>query len=320
MPTLHPKWIRLLSLVGFFAVCTSALVAGTLLGWVKRSPLMTQALLNEAANTIGIKRTDPFDGKDHLTLLVLGCDADLSRGGKKVLKKYARSDMMMVARLDFAKRRITGLSIPRDTLIAAGKYGEQKINAFHQFGGKELAQEAVENLLPGVAVDRVVILDFEAFQEMVDTVGGVSIFVPKRMKWTDKAAKLYIDLKPGKQVLDGYNAMCFVRYRHGDSDFLRTDRQRDFLMAFKSAVFADPLRLPDVANKGAAVLNNSLSNDEILSLGKFAQDVGNDNIKMGLLPTVEAEGYNLRVDQSKLDATLQEYHLTDGTTRVSLNP
>jgi LCP family protein required for cell wall assembly len=226
----------------------------------------------------------------------------------------------MVARLDFSQNRISGLSIPRDTLVAAGKYGEQKINAYHQFGGKDLAKEAVENLLPGVKVDRVVILDFEAFQDVVNTVGGVEIFVPKRMKWTDKAAKLYIDLKPGKQLLDGYNAMCFVRYRHGDSDFLRTDRQRDFLMAFKAAVFSDPLHLPEVANKGAAVLNNSLSISEIISLGKFTQKIGNDNIKMGLLPTVEAEGYNLRVDQSKLDATLQEFHLTDGTTRVSLIP
>lgn len=316
----HTRWIRLSSFVGLALLCIGALVSGTLMGWAKRSPLMTRALLQGAAETVGIKAADPFEGKDHLTLLVLGCDSDLSRGGKKVLKKYARSDMMMVAKLDFVKNRITGLSIPRDTLSRAGKYGEQKINAFHQFGGKELAQEAVQNLLPGVHIDRVVILDFEAFQDMVNTVGGVEVFVAKRMKWTDKAAKLYIDLQPGKQKLDGYDAMCFVRYRHGDSDFMRTDRQRDFLMAFKAAVVADPLHLPEVANKGAAVLNNSLSNDEILTLGKFAQKVGNDNIKMGLLPTVEVEGYNLRVDQSKLEATLQEFHLTDGPTRVSQLP
>lgn len=316
----RPTWIKLAQMIGLALVCVAALVGGAVAGWMHRSPLVSAAVVSEVESKLGIERADPFAGKDHLTLLVLGCDSDLSPGGRKVLKKYARSDMMMVARIDFASKRITGLSIPRDTLVAAGKYGEQKINAYHAFGGPDLARSAVETLLPGVSIDRAIVLDFDAFQEMVDKVGGVDVFVEKRMKWTDKAAKLYIDLKPGRQKLNGYNAMCFVRFRHSDSDFKRTDRQRDFLMAFRAAVLANPLKLPEVANTGAKVLGDSLTNDEILSLAKFAQSVGSDNIKMGLLPTIESEGYNLKVDSSKLEATLNEYHLTDGTTRLTLNP
>lgn len=316
----RPRWIQIACYASLGVVSAGALIIGTMGGWAKRSPLLTHAIIGELEKKVGIKQVDPFEDKDHLTFLLLGCDSDLSRGGKKVLKKYARSDMMLVARLDFAQKRITALSIPRDTLVAAGKYGEQKINAYHAFGGKDLAREAVEKLLPGVEIDRVVVLDFDAFQDMVNTAGGVELVIAKKMKWTDKAAKLYINLKPGKQKLNGYDAMCFVRFRHSDSDFARTDRQREFLMAFKSAVFANPLRLPDVANKGEAVLGGALNRDEILSLARFSQAVGNDHIKMGILPTIEAENFNLRVDSTKLQGTLQEFHLTDGPTRLTLNP
>ncbi len=307
MPRLTEKQRLWLGRAGYVGLCLwiAALTAGY--AWLNRSPVLKKSIAREISNVVGIEPVDPFVGRDHLTLLILGCDSDLSRGGKRVLKKYARSDMMLVARIDFIQKQVTGISIPRDTLVAAGKYGAQKINAYHAYGGKELAQTAVETLLPAVKVDRVVVLDFDAFQDMVNVVGGVEVNVTKRMKWTDKAAKLYIDLKPGIQKLNGYDSMGFVRFRHTDSDLHRTDRQRQFLMAFKSAVFANPLRLPEVVNKATAVLNGSLTDDEIVALAAFAKSVGNDRIKMGVLPTVEVEGYNLQVDQAKLEATLREY-------------
>ncbi len=311
MSRLNPKQIQILKRFGYAAVCCWVLLIGVSFFWLKQSPVLTKAVTRQVEQAVGIEPADPFEGKDHLTILVLGCDSDLSRGGKKVLKKYARSDMMLVARLDFRSKQITGISIPRDTLVAAGTYGDQKINAYHAYGGKDLAKLAVQTLLPGITIDRVIVLDFEAFQDMVNTVGGVEVNVTKRMKWTDKAAKLYIDLKPGKQKLDGYNAMGFVRFRHTDSDLYRTDRQRQFLLAFKQAVFANPLKLPEVVNKATAVLNGAMTDDELVALADFARQVGNDRIKMGVLPTMAADGYNLRVDQTKLAETLLEYRLTD---------
>ncbi len=304
---------------GYGSLCVAMLGFGIAAGWMKRSPIVQQAFNRKLERAVGVTPVNPFEGSDHLTILLLGCDSDLSRGGKKVLRKYARSDMMMVARIDFGQKLITGVSIPRDTLASAPGYREQKINAFHAFGGKDLAQKAVENLLPGVKIDRVVVLDFDGFKSMVDTVGGVDMFVQKKMKWTDKAGGLYIDLKPGRQKLNGYNAMCFVRYRHGDSDFNRTDRQREFLMAFKQAVMANPLHLPEVANKASDMLLGSLSTVEILSLAEFAQKIGNDNIKMGLLPTLDAGNYNLKVDAKQLEPTLRQYHLLEGDNRLSAN-
>lgn len=314
--TQHPRrrWLGW----GLYALaCVASLAMGAGAGWLARSPLLTEAVTNRVRDAVGIEREKPFSGATDLTLLVLGCDADYTKGGKKIVRKYARSDMIMVVRIDLAKERVTGLSIPRDTLVAAGGRGEQKINAYHSWGGAELAQTAVETLLPGVSVDRVVILDFDAFQEMVDIAGGVEIEVGKRMRWTDKAAKLKIDLKPGLQTLNGYDAMGFVRYRHTDSDMHRMERQRQFLLAFKQAVLANPIRLPDIANKGVEVLNGSLNNSEILALAEFAKQLSDEQIRIGTLPTVDAGSYNLRVDSSKLEETLEEYELIPRTTPIA---
>lgn len=297
--------------------CVVALALGTAGGWLSRSPILAEAVSNTVKDAVGIERENPFETTSHLTLLVLGCDADYTRGGKRIVRKYARSDMMMVVRLDLVTKQVSGISIPRDTLATAGGRGEQKINAFHSFGGAELAQEAVENLLPGVRIDRVIVLDFDAFQEMVDIAGGVEIDVQKRMRWTDKAAKLKIDLKPGLQNLNGYDAMGFVRYRHTDSDMHRMERQRQFMLAFKKAVFANPLRIPEIANKAVEVLNGSLNNEEILSLAEFSKELPDDSIRIGTLPTVDAGSYNLRVDSTKLQETLEEFGLVPTTPSVA---
>ena len=156
------------------------------------------------------------------------------------------------------------------------------------------------------------VLDFDAFQDMVDEVGGVEIDVPKRMKHTDRAAKLFIDLQPGLQVLDGYNAMCFVRYRTGDSDFQRIERQRQFMIAFKDAVARNPLKLPLVANHAKQMIGGALSNRETVFVAKFAREVGSDNIRMGTVPVVDVPGsraYELAVDTNKLYETLVDYNL-----------
>lgn len=298
------KWVGLLSL-GLFSL---VLVAAWL--WVRQSPVLATAVGRKVEEVVGIAPVDPFAGKPALTVLILGCDADYSRGGKRVLRKYARSDMMLVARFDFAAQRVAGLSIPRDTLVAVNGYPEQKINAYHSLGGPDLAKQAVENLL-GLRIDRVIVLDFDAFQRMVDAVGGVEIDVKKRMKWVDRAAKLTIDLKPGKQVLGGYDAMGFVRFRHTDSDLHRTERQRQFLMAFRAAVQKKPFQLPNVINQAAAVVNGAFSPVELVALAEFAQKLGDGQIQMSVVPTFEVQGYNLRVDSKKLTETLTDLAMNE---------
>ena len=303
---------------GFFLFF--ALAIGTFAGWLHQSPTAESIVLQK------FKSTPPQETfkSDAVTLLILGCDEDLAPGGKKVLKKQARSDMMLVVKLDFAKKMVTGVSIPRDTRCQVPGYKSQKINGYHNIAHKgheaELTQTAVEHLLRGVKIDRVVTLDFDHFQELVNLVGGVPITIEKRLKYTDKAGGLFIDLKPGYQNLMGYDAMCFVRFRHGDTDFARQARQKQFLLAFKQQALKDLLKLPQIVNEGEKVLGGGLNSDEIASLALFAKQVPPENIQWGQIPVKDIRGSSdLSVDRKKLPAVLAQYKLIDPANQVAEN-
>ena len=248
---------------------------------------------------------------------MLGCDEDWYFGGKQLIRHQARSDMMLLCRLDFANNRITGISIPRDTLVAANGENEQKINGYH-LKGNEASKTAVETLIPEVNIDKVMALNFDSFKEMIDTVGGVDVYVPKNMNYDDNRGHLHIHLKAGHQHLNGDQAEGFVRFRHSDDDFHRTSRQRDFVLAFKETLKQHWTELGTVADKAVALTGNALTVDQIAYIADFAEKVGSDNIQMGMLPVVDAHdaSYDLRIDEEKTPAVLAQYHFIDNGTNA----
>lgn len=287
--------------MAYSVVLASALVVGTFMGWISQSDVARETL------AITLSKEEPQEAfkKDSLTLLVLGCDEDRAPGGR-VVRENARSDMIMVAKLDFERNLVSGLSIPRDTIVRG-----QKINAYHAIGGKEKSQEVIEDLL-GIKIDRTIVLNYQAFQDMIDLVGGVEVFVPKAMKYTDRRGDLYIDIKQGLQRLDGYDAMGFVRYRKGDSDFVRQERQKEFMLAFKEEVKQHASAAPQLAQKAVELTDNVFTAREMGHLILFGQKVGAENVKMGMLPITEGPGYAVNVDRSKLRDALIEFRLIEG--------
>lgn len=286
-------------------LCLGALGMGTLFSWVGQSKMIT------TISKQVISKTAPkqiFKEKDTLTMLLLGCDEERAPGGKKITVESARSDSMLVLKFDFKQNKLTGVSIPRDLLVAVPGYRSHKINAYHKFGGNDLSKKAVSHVL-GISIDRVISLNTHIFQEMVDMVGGIDINVEKRMKWTDKAGDLYINLHPGFQHLNGYNAMCFVRYRYGDSDHHRQQRQKQFLLAFRDKVAQNVTLLPKLADKAQQIVGDDFSTDEIASLVLFAARLGGENIRMGIVPTYVGGHYWLKIDERKLASTLKEFNL-----------
>jgi LCP family protein required for cell wall assembly len=303
---------KILKSTGYGFFLFAALVVGTAAGWIGQSKVLVDML----KHGVLWKAPEQTFGSDTLTLLILGCDEDLSTGGKRVLKKQARSDMMLIAKLDFKHNMVTGVSIPRDTRCQLPGFKPQKINAYHNIAKKgheaELTEKAVEFLLPGVRIDRVVTLDFDHFQELVNMVHGVPLTIEKRLKYTDKAGGLFIDLHPGFQILNGYDAMCFVRFRHGDTDFDRQKRQKQFLVAFKQQALKYFLNGPKVVDESAKVLGDALTDDEIGSLALFARSVPPERIEWGQVPVKEIRGStDLRLDEDKIHDVLAQYRLIE---------
>ena len=192
--------------------------------------------------------------------------------------------MILVARLDFATNRITGLSIPRDTTFRLPDFDGKthKINAYYNLApkGEEKATmvRAIEHILPGVKIDRTIAINYDAFQNLVNTVGGVPVVVPKGkegdgLHYDDWSGNLHINLAPGPQVLSGTDAMGYVRFRNdAESDYGRQERQKEFLTSFKSTVLRHPFQLPEVAEQGKAVLDNALNDREIIGLIAFSRE------------------------------------------------
>ncbi len=301
-------FLRVIGVLFYGLWCVGILGVGVAAGWIG----VGRDSVGGSFTIQTIKNTPPQEvfADNVVYLLVLGCDENRSFIDQSVTKHKARSDMMLCLRLDFDNNRITGISIPRDTLVQLPGYRLQKINAYHAIGGTDLAQQASESVLK-TPIDRTVVLDFEAFQRVINLVGGVEIFVAKKMKWTDKAGDLYIDLEPGRQTLNGYNAMGFVRFRHSDSDYERQKRQKELMVAFKDSLKSKPDVVPAVLEEAKNLLGGGLSSDEIAALMRFGQRVGQDNIRMGMVPVTEgkdrAHGFFMLVDEPRLDETLEEF-------------
>jgi len=169
-----------------------------------------------------------------VTVLLLGSD---QRPGET---DPARTDAIMVARIDPETHRIALLSLPRDLWVTIPGYGQARINAAHVWGiiyndpegGMGLARKTVSNLL-GIPIDYVVYIDFQGFIGAIDSLGGVTVDVEKELYDEQFPTMDYgytvAHFLPGAQEMDGATALMYSRIRHPDSDFARMRRQQAVL-------------------------------------------------------------------------------------------
>ncbi|SDL31571.1 cell envelope-related function transcriptional attenuator common domain-containing protein [Nonomuraea maritima] len=139
-----------------------------------------------------------------------------------------RTDSMMLLHIPEGSDKPTLISLPRDSAVSIPGHGRNKLNAAYAIGGPKLLARTVETVT-GVHIDHYMEIGFAGFVGIVDAVGGVEINVPAAV--SDPKAGL--KLKKGRQVLNGSQALGFVRTRKGGAlpDFERTKRQRQFLGA-----------------------------------------------------------------------------------------
>jgi LCP family protein required for cell wall assembly len=186
----------------------------------------------------------PQDGllvSNPTTILLLGTDhADTeSRAGAR------RSDSIMLVRTDPDRHRLAYLSIPRDLRVNVPGHGPSKVNAAFQLGGPALAVRTVR-ALTGIAVNHVAIVDFGAFEDLIDAVGGVTIDVPRPIL-SNRFDCPYATqarcaewpgwrFEKGKQEMDGRRALVYSRIRENrlepsETDIERGERQQAVLRA-----------------------------------------------------------------------------------------
>ena len=189
---------------------------------------------------------------DVLNVAVFGTDKD-----------GFRTDVNMLVNFNVTEGKVHIISVPRDTRVVMtddmitylkenhryipeknGMYGQCKLTELHAYAGEgnrsAFSVAMLEELL-GVDIDYYVKVDLDAFQEIVDAVGGVTFYVEDRLYYSDPEQGLYIDLYPGEQLLDGKKAEMLVRFRenYAQKDLKRVQVQQAFIKAFVAKVFQD---------------------------------------------------------------------------------
>lgn len=222
-----------------------------------------------------------------VNILVMGVDR--VEGSSRQEMFDGRSDTMLLMRFDPSddKRQVNMLSIPRDTQVRVPDVGVTKINDANVYGGGKLAAEVVSDTLNDVAVDRYVRITTDTFRELVDAVGGVNVFVPHDMQYTDETQGLEIDLEQGWQVLDGDQAEQFARFRNGQyGDIGRVQRQQVLLKALGEKVQSPAIipRIPSLISLIQEHIDTDLTWEEMLALMNFSRQLQGENLNMVLLP------------------------------------
>lgn len=174
---------------------------------------------------VDISNIDPL--KDPISILVMGIDDNKERN-----LGSARTDSMIVVTFNPKSHTINTTSIPRDTYtkITTKKFkGKDKINTAYTYGGDMAAIQAVQDLLD-IPIHYYLTIDFDAFKEIIDALGGIEVDVPMNIyseyasEDNPNAGDLIVP--KGKQVLDGEKALVFARVRKTDNDIERGKRQQ----------------------------------------------------------------------------------------------
>lgn len=185
-----------------------------------------QSLGDRDSSPMRDRKIDPK--KDNISILFMGVDDSESRN----FGKSARTDALILATLNEKEKTVKLVSIPRDSRVYIPEVSKKdKITHAHAYGGPKATVETVEELFD-VPVDYYVKLNFQAFTEIVDSLGGIEFDVPYDLKEKDSSDHHEgIVLKAGKQHLNGEEALAIARTRKQDSDIERGKRQQQLMQA-----------------------------------------------------------------------------------------
>ena len=195
------------------------------------------------------------------------------------------SDTILLLRFDPQEDRLTLLHVPRDTRTYVDGIGTTKINEANEQGGPALAAEAIGELLGGATIDRYVRVNVQGIEKLIDALGGVTVYVPRDMKYTDLTQHLYIDLEEGERHLNGEQVLQFLRFRDELGDIGRIQRQQILMRALMEQTLKPVtlVRLPQVLASVREYIDTNLTVEELVALVGFGVEHV-DNPQMLLLP------------------------------------
>jgi LCP family protein required for cell wall assembly len=225
-------------------------------------------------------------GLDHtLNILLVGSD-------ERHADRPWRSDVVMVAAVDFANREVGIISFPRDLWVSIPTVGENRINTatfwgtlnkYPDGGGIGLLADTIERNF-GIRIDHYAKINFESFKDLVDALGGIDVTVdcPIAGRFPTQPGSthlVYKTLQPGTYHMDGFFALRYVRERKSTSDVDRNRRQQRVLIALRNRareVNVIP-RLPALYDAMRDSIETDLGLTDILALGRLGIQIDSED-------------------------------------------
>ena len=217
------------------------------------------------------------------------------------------TDAIMVLSVKPETGEAAMISIPRDLYVKVPYHDyEHKINEVYAVGfsedkNKNLAERSREGLeyskkavsrVTGLDIHYAASADFKAFEEIIDTLGGVTITLNKPFSEMNQFEEGIISLPAGTQTIDGETALLFVRARFSTSDFDRAKRQQQVLISLKNkalslGVLANPLKIISILDSVGNHVRTDMELWEIQETAAMAKKIDGTKIKKKVFDTSE---------------------------------
>jgi LCP family protein required for cell wall assembly len=253
-------------------------------------------------------------------VLLMGSDTRASVSEDIDDVKGARSDTMMVVHISSKRDSVHVMSIMRDSWVDIPGHGKAKMNAALAYGGVPLAVQTIEGLI-GSRIDRVAIVDFEGFEGITDSLGGVEVDNPIAFDSTNMPGKTFA---LGLNTLNGEEALAFVRERYAfhDGDYQRVRNQQIFIKGvLRGILSAETLTNPVTINNLVGSLAPFLTVDSGFNsayaggLGFELRNIRLDDMAFFTMPTL---GTGMQGDQSVVNVdwgqvAVVQQHFRDDT-------
>ncbi len=217
-------------------------------------------------------------------ILLLGVD---SNGPNTLPFSGVRSDTIIVLNVDLHGKSVNAISIPRDSKVyIAEGHGVQKINAAYAIGGIDLTKKTIEETL-GIKIHNYVVINAEGVRQLIDTIGGVPIYIDQKMHYHDYSAKLHIDFEKGNYVLNGAQAEEYLRFRKDYlGDIGRVHRQQKFIKALLEQLKTpEALRkIPEALKIANLYTRTDLNLYQMSQYAAVAHDIDLNKVEFVMLP------------------------------------
>ena len=225
---------------------------------------------------------EPVSSSNVLNVMLIGEDTR----GDEISDSGTRADSAIIGSVNTQTGEVLLTSILRDSYVyyettpgdeSTGRYG--KINGAMAFGGIDCYINAVERMFK-VNIDNYVIVNFTSFQNIIDSLGGVTVTMSAaEIREINNHPNTYggvsISGEAGDLLLSGEQALAYCRIRHLDSDNVRADRQKTVLLSlFKKVKDASTMKLAELATTLMPYVKTGFSKKEILSIGQYALSHG----------------------------------------------